>query len=128
MRVAKIAFPAALVAVAASVGSALLVGLGGRQGEALSAQESVRLALFERDVRASVSLDDRISGPTYGQLLASSEAAIGLLRAKPDAVYTGRARLGRRTVRQVLADAAFRLAPYEPDLTRELVRAVETPP
>jgi hypothetical protein len=128
MRVARLALPAALVAVAASAGPAVFLGFRGGEKEALSTQEEARLGDFERNVRASTSLDDRLSGPTYGQLLASSDAAIGLARAKPDAVYTGAAGLGGRTVRQLLAEAAFRLAPYAPDLTTKLVQAVEAPP
>ena len=122
------ALPAALVAVAASAGLALFAGLRANGHETLSSQERVRLADFERDVRVSLLLDDRLTGPTYGQLLASTDAAIGLVRAKPDAIYTSRVGFERRTVRQVIADAAFRLAPYDPDLTTKLVGAVETPP
>jgi hypothetical protein len=128
MRVAKIALPVALVAVAASAGLTLFAASRHNDHETLSAPEGVRLARFERNVRVSLLLDDRLTGPTYGQLLASSDAAIGLVRTKPDAIYPGPPGAERRTVRQVLASAAFRLEPYAPDLTTKLVRAVEASP
>ena len=127
MRAATIALLAVLLGLGASVAVGLFAGREHPRAT-LSSQDAVRLAAFERDVRASVSLDDRISGPTYGQLLAASDLAIALFRAKPDAIYRSRAGRGPRTVRQVLAAAAFRLAPYEPDLTTKLVRAVEASP
>jgi hypothetical protein len=108
MRVAKIALPVALVAVAASAGIALFAASRDNDDETLSAPERVRLARFERNVRVTLLLDDRLTGPTYGQLLASSDAAIVLARSRAAnrAAGAGQCRVQARAVRARPGDEA----------------------
>lgn len=114
---------AALAAVLAAI-AALGVACGKPPPSELSPRANAAVAAFEGDVRATISLDDRI-GPTYGDLLDSSRAVIALARTDPDAVYRPPGGGRPETLRQVLASAALRLASYEPALTARLVRALD---
>ena len=124
MPILRIALPLAVVLLAAG-GLLLLSGCGDRDSTSLSPQAELTVASFERDVRASTSLDDRTSGPSYGELLASLNAVIAVARSNPDALYTRAGQTRARTMSEVLLDAAITLAPYEPGLTRRLILVAE---
>jgi hypothetical protein len=112
----------AAVLSAAALGAS---GCGQRIAPELSPQANATVATFEEDVRATISLDDRLFGPTYGDLLQSLDAVIALARTNPDAAYRPPAGRGSETMRQVLAAAALRLASYEPALAARLVRVLD---
>lgn len=111
-RWSRFRFAAAGATVAACL--ALLAGCGGG-GDELSAADRVEVAGFNADVASTV-----LDGSGYGALLDSLDTVTALAREKPDAEYEG------RTLRQVLADAASDLQPYQPDLAAEIDRTVET--
>lgn len=98
---------------------------GGDSSDSLPIDDQVVVANFEADVATTV-----LDGSGYESLLTSMDRMIALARAKPDAVYETDAfedsPAESRTLRQVLADAASTLQPYQPDLAAQLDRARET--
>jgi hypothetical protein len=101
---------------------AFAAGCGGGDGGpvVLGSDDALQVAQFNTDV-AFTDLD----GSGYGDLLESMDAVIAIARRDPEAVYEttdGE----RRTMRQVLSDAASRLQDSQPDLAAELDRAVGT--
>jgi hypothetical protein len=108
------------------VGFFILSRGDGPAAHALSLPDARKVALFEADLRATLSLDDRIPAPTYGHFLHSVDAVIAVAGSNPDALYVdGRGRV--RTLRRLLLAASLRLGLREPELAAELVQGVEEP-
>ena len=123
MRLAVAVLVAVLVAAGAA-GFFVLSRSDGSAAPALSGPDARKVALFEADLSAMLSLDDRIPAPTYGHFLDSVDAVIAVAASNPDALYVdGRGRV--RTLRRVLVTASVRLGLREPELAAELLQAIE---
>jgi Tfp pilus assembly protein PilF len=111
----------ALMLISGTAG--LAAGCGAGETD-LSARENQAVAEFRLDVAMTA-----LNGSGYEDLLDSMDKVIQIARSNPDALYITDSRgHEKRTMRQVLADAASSLAPYDPALATELDRAAETLP
>jgi hypothetical protein len=124
MRLATTALTIALVSALATSALFLLARHSSSPSRVLSARDAQKVSVFEANLRATTSLDDRTSGPTYGDFMRSLDSVIAVARSNPGALYRHR-HGGTQTLRRVLLEAVWRLGSFEPDLSEKLVRALE---